>query len=317
MAKDIKRFDCLLISPGDVIEERETLEKLINTWNAQIGELFNTAINLVKYETHSVPDMKKAPQKVLNEQIVDKCDMAIAIFWGRLGTPTDDYESGSIEEIERLIKAGKRVIIYFCNRAIPQENLEIKQYKKLQIIKENYLKKGLVDSYFEISELREKVLLHTSNIIINSLIKDKGMPIEVEHINKKTEKPEIKIFARASLANHPFRGMLYAINLTAQNHSTQKVYINSFIVKLKNHMQIIFPSDYITEKYQERRVLNPGESYSFNINPQDLIRENDIDDIDTAILIDDIDREYKMDSEQFHKVIRSSLDMHNDNDIVE
>ena len=37
------------------------------------------------------------PQALLNEQFVNKCDAAVAIFWTRFGSPTDEYGSGTEE----------------------------------------------------------------------------------------------------------------------------------------------------------------------------------------------------------------------------
>ena len=50
--------------------------------------------------------------------IVDKCDAAAAIFQTRFGTPTDDYCSGSDEEIEKTITSGKNVFLYFSNAPV-------------------------------------------------------------------------------------------------------------------------------------------------------------------------------------------------------
>ena len=38
MPKQVIEYCCLLISPGDVAEERDALTELVNNWNAQIGK---------------------------------------------------------------------------------------------------------------------------------------------------------------------------------------------------------------------------------------------------------------------------------------
>lgn len=78
-------------------------------WNAQIGNVLGARIDLVRWETHSAPDLSCAPQAVLNEQIVAGCDIGMALFWSRFGTPTSEYESGSLEEIHRLLDQGARM----------------------------------------------------------------------------------------------------------------------------------------------------------------------------------------------------------------
>lgn len=45
-----------------------------------------------------------SPQSIINEQILDKCDFLVGVFWKRIGTATDKYASGSVEEIEKHMK---------------------------------------------------------------------------------------------------------------------------------------------------------------------------------------------------------------------
>ena len=92
-------YRCLLISPSDVKTERNALTKTINEWNAHIGEALSARVNLVRWESHSVPDSLAAPQDSLNRQIVENCDFGIGVFWTRVGTKTATDESGSAEEI--------------------------------------------------------------------------------------------------------------------------------------------------------------------------------------------------------------------------
>lgn len=100
MPKEILVYRCLLISPNDVQEEGKGLADSVAHWNAQVGDALGARVELIRWETHSAPDMSAPPQEVLNSQIVEDCDLATAVFWYRLGTPTKDFESGSIEEIE-------------------------------------------------------------------------------------------------------------------------------------------------------------------------------------------------------------------------
>ena len=61
----------------------------------------------------SYPEVGKHPQKIINNQVVSKSDLLICVFGSKLGTPTEDYASGSVEEVEEHIKAGKPVMIFF------------------------------------------------------------------------------------------------------------------------------------------------------------------------------------------------------------
>src|SRR5438045_1658210 len=99
MPQQIIEYRCLLISPGDVAEERDALTKLVNDWNAQIGCGLGVRVELVRWESHATPDMSGPPQEVINTQLLGDCDLGIAVFWSRLGTPTSTHPSGSVEEV--------------------------------------------------------------------------------------------------------------------------------------------------------------------------------------------------------------------------
>ncbi|HVX12164.1 MAG TPA: hypothetical protein VHC22_13365 [Pirellulales bacterium] len=120
MPKSLTEYRCLLISPSDVADERDALAATVERWNAQIGAALDTRVNLVRWETHGIPDMSGEPQAVLNDQIVDDCHLGIALFWSRIGTPTSTHASGSIEEIHRLLERGVKVMVYFKSSAIPR-----------------------------------------------------------------------------------------------------------------------------------------------------------------------------------------------------
>src|SRR5205807_8690783 len=98
MPNQIVEYRCLLVSPSDVLEERNALTQMVNLWNAQIGRGLNVRVELVRWESHSTPDLSGPPQAVLNQQLLESCDIGIAIFWSRIGSPTDTNESGSVEE---------------------------------------------------------------------------------------------------------------------------------------------------------------------------------------------------------------------------
>ena len=96
MSRPITEYRCLLISPGDVAEEREGLAKAVDRWNAQVGDALDARVRLVRWETDGVPDASAPPQQVLNRQIVDESDFGVALFWARLGTPTGTHAAGSV-----------------------------------------------------------------------------------------------------------------------------------------------------------------------------------------------------------------------------
>ncbi len=112
----------LISSPSDVIAERATILTAIYDWNSTHSRDVGIVLEPIQWETHAYPESGDRPQAIINKQIVDESDMVIAVFGHRIGTPTGEAQSGTIEEIERLRQKGKHVAVYFSNAAIPREH---------------------------------------------------------------------------------------------------------------------------------------------------------------------------------------------------
>lgn len=153
-------YRILIASPSDVEEEREMASRIIQDWNDLNS--FNKKIVLlpVKWETHSSPSYGIRPQEAINKQIVDDCDLLIGFFWTKLGTPTGENVSGTIEEIKRVSKAGKPVMLYFSKRGKDPSQIDIKQLESLSKFKEEVYKIALVENYNSIVDFRDKVSRH-------------------------------------------------------------------------------------------------------------------------------------------------------------
>ena len=92
----------------------------------------------VRWESAVIPAMSENgdPQEIVNEQIVNSCDLLIGVFWTKLGNPTKNAESGTLEEIEQFYRKNKfeEVMIYFKEANLPQttdfdEFMKVKEYK--------------------------------------------------------------------------------------------------------------------------------------------------------------------------------------------
>jgi len=166
---DAKVYKVLIASPGDVIEERMAISDVISEWNNLHSENNNVVLLPVKWETHSAPLMGNRPQGVINNQIVQTCDMAVGVFWTRLGSPTGVSESGTAEEIEWFIKNDKPVMLYFSSAHVDPTKLDLVQYGALKEFEKKMQKVGLTGSYSNITDFREKLLRQLS-INVTSLV---------------------------------------------------------------------------------------------------------------------------------------------------
>lgn len=312
MPKEILEYRCLLISPGDVQVERDGLAKSVVDWNAQVGDALGARVELIRWETHSAPDMSAPPQEVLNTQIVEDCDLAVAVFWYRLGTPTEQFASGSIEEIEKLRESGKRVLIYFSSQPIPQGALDTDQFQRLQEVKNEYQQQGLLGSFSDTENLKQQFILHLTKVITELLSKDRSNISKFRELQPTSlPKPDIRVKVNGGFVSMPIGEIKDVLIIEVQNHSPMTIFLGNVQIKIKGN-KILFPqSDAITGEYQKRRELRPGEKFSFNILPETIMSKVSIDEIVSAVVSDDIERTYESDQESIQSLLNSMIKRRN------
>jgi len=156
MAYDCRVYRILIASPSDVEEERDIAVRVIQEWNDLYSYTRKIVLLPLRWETHTAPEYGTRPQEVINRAIVDQCDLLVGIFWTRIGSPTSVAESGTIEEIERVGKTEKPIMLYFSRVEIDPDKIDIAQIEKLKLFKKKTYPNGLIESYKTIIEFRDK-----------------------------------------------------------------------------------------------------------------------------------------------------------------
>lgn len=119
MAKNVTQYDLLISCPGDVQSEVEIIKQIVDDFNERYSDTLGISLRARHWKKSSYAQSGGKPQALLNEQFVKQCDAAVAVFWTRFGTPTDEYGSGAEEEIELMLGADKQVFMYFSDKPIP------------------------------------------------------------------------------------------------------------------------------------------------------------------------------------------------------
>lgn len=145
----------MIASPGDVNDERRIVTEEMHRWNDAHAVSRKLMLQPVKWETHSTPELGAPPQSVLNKQILEDADILIGIFGTRVGTPTEEYVSGTVEEIKRHVLAGKTAKVYFSDIPKPPSQIDSGQYQALQKFKEQCRSSGLYATYDSLDRFRE------------------------------------------------------------------------------------------------------------------------------------------------------------------
>ena len=146
----------LIASPSDTAAARAALREALEDWNSLHAENDGAMVLPVMWERDAVPEMGDRPQAIINRQLVDVADMLIALFWTRLGTPTSEAESGTAEEVERFLDAGKPVLLYFSAEPVLPDSVDPEQHRRLVEFRKSMEDRGLIDRFSTAEELRRK-----------------------------------------------------------------------------------------------------------------------------------------------------------------
>src|SRR5947207_5128394 len=144
MAYDAKVYNVMIASPGDVEVERSIVREVVSDWNAANSAARGIVLQPMGWDTHSAPDMGDRPQSIINKQVLHNADLLVAVFWTRLGTPTGAAASGTVEEIEEHVKAGKPAMVYFSSAPVRPDSVDEKQYQALKEFRHECERRGLI-----------------------------------------------------------------------------------------------------------------------------------------------------------------------------
>src|ERR1043166_7057649 len=107
--------------------------------------------------------MGDRPQGVINTQLVDRCDILIAVFWKSVGSPTGVAPSGTIEEIERVRTSGRPVMLYFSEAKVPL-NADMAKIAQVRQYKES-LTDGLYSVFKSVAQFRKRLTIHLPQVV--------------------------------------------------------------------------------------------------------------------------------------------------------
>jgi len=153
-------YRVLIASPSDLGEERQAATEALHDWNAQHSAAESVVSLPVNWETHARPQSGIRPRAAINRQLVRECDILMGMFWTNFGTSTGVAESGSVEEIDRFVAAGKPALLYFSNLPIEPNRMDLKQSKKLKTFKESTYGRALACSFTGVAEFRQMLFRH-------------------------------------------------------------------------------------------------------------------------------------------------------------
>lgn len=147
MPEMLQTFRLMLSSPSDVTLEHSIARQVIHEWNSAHSLGRRAMVVPVAWGTDTVPSMQAPPQEVINQQLVSGADILVAIFWTRIGSPTSNAVSGTVEEIDEHLSRKRPALIYFSDAPVRADSVDPVQYGQLRELKDTLKKRGLVQQY--------------------------------------------------------------------------------------------------------------------------------------------------------------------------
>jgi hypothetical protein len=147
----------LISAPGDTGEEVAAVKESLHGWNGSRAEAARVILLPRHWRADAVPRLGSGSgQGVINEQLVDDADIVVAVFDTRLGQATAAAVSGTAEEIQRAVDAGKHVHVWFSNEPIGRD-ADLEQLAALRNFQDGLQTQGLLGEYDSAADLAYKV----------------------------------------------------------------------------------------------------------------------------------------------------------------
>lgn len=173
--KDFQLIKIFLASPGDVTEERNAVERIVEMINRNIAKERFLRLETIRWEKDTFPLLGSDAQNVVNQQIAEMFDydLFIGIMWNRFGRPTPRAGSGTEEEFNRAFDSFKEIgrpeiMFYFNQAAANLKTLEdIEQKRKVIEFRNKLQNEGLIGDYSNLQEFQELLRNHLEKWLIN------------------------------------------------------------------------------------------------------------------------------------------------------
>lgn len=219
----LKRYNILLSAPSDVAQYLENVKNAIDKFNRELmydcGICFATKF----WKSDTFPNMGKSAQDIINEQIVKNSDIVIALFGAKLGTPTEKYESGTIEEISQIADMGGKAMTFFATgKLVDIKNIDPKQLEKVQKFKKEYL--GLYNEFETVDQLENSVFNSLKNLV-SSLKCENGAVLKLKSYTDN------EIFDNLTYTEHHYYGSKFFIE---QENELKELINKISLIKIVN-----------------------------------------------------------------------------------
>lgn len=167
MSYSCTAFNVMIATPSDLHIERGLIREQIQKWNSLHSYKQKCVLLPIGWDTHSIPLLGDRPQGLINKQVLAFSDLLIASFWTRFGTPTGEADSGTAEEIDEHLAAGKPTIVCFSQSPVALESVDLDQYSAVKAYRQSLIdsKRGLMRDYSSPAEFADAVFCDLTRLL--------------------------------------------------------------------------------------------------------------------------------------------------------
>lgn len=253
---EAKCYTVMIISTGNMTEERKIIRDTIYHWNEINSENNKIVFKVSGYDIDMNADSGAKPQTLINKKLVEKSDFAIAVFWNRLGKETMLFQSGSAEEIELHLKSDKKVLTYFSKIKVDIDDIDPDQLKKLKDYKNELSTKVNYKEFDSYEKLKTIIFDDLTLFAVElgkpySYLKDKGED-EKKEVDINYELQRIFQYGGVPEINQAYDQQI-PIFKTKINDTTKEIIINDIGLKLEkaagDFSKIVKPMKMLLEYY--------------------------------------------------------------------
>lgn len=180
MALAVTLYNVFIASPSDVTWGRAQIRQIVHAWNEIHAKHRKAVLLPVGWESSSAPNMGKPAQELINEKLLIEADLLVGVFWTKLGTPTVEYDSGTVEEIERHIQAGKPTLLYFSDEPVALSSVNRDEYDRLVKFKDACRTRGQYHTFDTAAQFSDDfsrhLAMHLNDLTGQGLVASESIP---------------------------------------------------------------------------------------------------------------------------------------------
>lgn len=164
MPRDVRQFTLVISAPGDMASDVAQVEGIVRALNHAL-DLRNVVVRTRHWSHSATPGIGTEGQEVVRRQLLEECDILVALIGKRLGTPTTEHESGTVDEIMSMCRrdgsmfSGHHVQVYFKNEAVPMEERALADAARVIAFKKRAEDSGIFYGTYQSSDDLSAALL--------------------------------------------------------------------------------------------------------------------------------------------------------------